>query len=411
MKIAYYIHHTTIAAGGVFTYSIAILNQLIKSHEIEKIIIITSNEVSETLNGYRKNDKIEIKVVDRNKLLVNLMLRIWFALYTSILIIQSLIPAKNFSARLKHLIAKINPYHKIVESSEIDIFHVPIQHSPIHMIKTPVIITMHDIQEYHFPEYFSLIERLRRVIKNNMAIYDSNHIVVSFKHVKNDIIKHFKNQEEKVSVCPPPFAEDWFLKQNESDWNVVQNKYNLKRKYILYPAATWAHKNHSKLLEAVKKIRDEDLEFDLICTGHKTAHYKILVKKLEELMLTEVAHFLGIVPEEDLISLYKNSSLVVIPTLYEAGSAPLYEAMRYSVPVICSNVTSLPDTMGNDEFLFNPQQVADISLLIKKMLTDDNLRQKNLSNSIDRMNYFRSQNYDYKLLKVYQTLIRKNSNT
>jgi len=204
MKIAYYIHHTTIAAGGVFTYSIAILKQLIKSPEIEKIIIITSKEVSETLNEFRNKDKLEIKVVDRNKFLVNLMLKIWYALYTAILKIQSFIPAKKFSTRLKQSIAKINPYQKIIESSEIDIFHVPVQHSPLYKTKTPVIITMHDIQEYHFPEYFSLIERLRRVIKNNMAILDSNHIIVSFNHIKNDIINHFNIEEEKVSICPPP---------------------------------------------------------------------------------------------------------------------------------------------------------------------------------------------------------------
>jgi len=191
MKIAYYIHHTTIAAGGVFTYSIAILKQIIKSPEIEKIIIITSREVSEKLNEFGNKDKLEIKIVDRYNFLINLRLRIWFALYTAILIVQNLIPVKKFSNWLKQSIAKINPYQKIVESSEIDILHVPIQHSPIYMIKAPLIITMHDIQEYHFPEYFSLIERLRRVIKNNMAIYDSNHIIVSFNHVKNDVIKHF----------------------------------------------------------------------------------------------------------------------------------------------------------------------------------------------------------------------------
>ena len=82
-----------------------------------------------------------------------------------------------------------------------------------------------------------------------------------------------------------------------------------------------------------------------------------MIEKISELNLSEAVHFLGIVPEEDLISLYKNSSLVVIPTLYEAGSGPLYEAMRYQVPVICSNVTSLPDTVSNDEFLFDPNDM------------------------------------------------------
>jgi len=405
MKIAYYIHHTTIAAGGVFTYSIAILKQLIKSPEIEKIIIITSQNVSEKLNEFRSYDRIEIKVVDRNKFIINLMLKIWFALYTVILIIQNLVPTKTISTKLKHSIAKTNPYNKIIESSKIDILHVPIQHSPILMIKTPIIITMHDIQEYHFPQYFSLIERLGRIIKNNMAIYDSNHIVVSFNHVKNDIIKNFNIQEEKVSICPPPFAEDWFLKKYESNWNEVQNKYDIKRKYILYPAATWEHKNHLKLIEALKKINDDGLEFDLICTGNKTAHYKIIFKKIEELNLTEMVRFLGIIPEEDLISLYNNSSLVVIPTLYEAGSAPLYEAMRYQVPVICSNVTSLPDTINNDEFIFNPNSIDEMVSLMKKMLTIKEFRRENVLNSKMRMDELRSEDYTYRFINVYKHII------
>ena len=272
------------------------------------------------------------------------------------------------------------------------------------MSKAPLIITMHDIQEYHFPEYFSLIERLRRVIKNKMAIYDSNHIIVSFNHVKNDIINHFNIKEEKVSICPVPFAEDWFLNKYESDWNEIQNKYDLKRKYILYPAATWAHKNHIKLLEAAKKIKDEGLEFDLVCTGNKMAHYKTIFKKIEELKLAEVTHFLGIVPEEDLISLYKNSSLVVIPTLYEAGSAPLYEAMRYQVPVICSNVTSLPDAIDNDEFLFDPTDTDAIAEKIKEGLEDADFRRRNIENSKLRMEYFKKIDYSINFTEVYQKI-------
>jgi len=122
-------------------------------------------------------------------------------------------------------------------------------------------------------------------------------------------------------------------------------------------------------------------------------------------MLTEATHFLGLVPEEDLICLYKNSSLVVIPTLYEAGSAPLYEAMRYQVPVICSNVTSLPETIGNEEFIFDPNEVSEIAIKIKKILMDSTFREKNLMNSIERINYFRSFNYVQNFTDVYKSIL------
>jgi len=239
-----------------------------------------------------------------------------------------------------------------------------------------------------------------------MAINDSNQIIVSFEHIKKDITKYFNIDSEKVSVCPPPFAEDWFLNKNESDWNQIQKKYNLKKKFILYPAATWEHKNHLTLLDAVKKIRDKGLDYELVCTGNKTKYFSILVKKTEVLQLSDSVHFLGIVPEEDLISLYKNSALVVIPTLYEAGSGPLYEAMRYQVPVICSNVTSLPDTVSNNEFLFDPKNVNELVMKIKSGLTDEDFRRRNVENSKQRMEYFRKINYSENFIDVYKKIIR-----
>ena len=85
--------------------------------------------------------------------------------------------------------------------------------------------------------------------------------------------------------------------------------------------------------------------------------------------------------------------LVVIPTLYEAGSGPLIESMRYRVPVICSNVTSLPDTINNDAFTFAPLNIDEIAALIMKGIKDEDFRKRNLENSERRMQYFESKDY------------------
>lgn len=407
MKIGYYIHHTTISAGGIFTYSIGILRELIKSNEIEKLVIITSTEVVERVKDFIKNDKIEFKVVNRKSLTTSIRLMTWYLFYLILLLSQSLIIFKIFLDAFKRTIAGFNPYQKIIASSDIDILHIPVQYSPIYRTEIPVVITMHDLQEYHFPSYFSLKERLSRKIKNKMAIFDSDHIIVSFNHVKNDINKFFKVDKEKISVCPPPFAENWFLEKNETEWEETAKKHNLKSKYLLYPAATWQHKNHVKLLEAFKIIRDDGLDYDLVCTGKKTAYYNnALLKKIEELNLSNYVHFLGIVPEEDLISLYKNTSLVVIPTLYEAGSGPLYEAMRYQVPVICSNVTSLPDTVGNNNFVFDPSNSGSITEKIKMGLTNEEFRKRNIENSKLRMDYFKKIDYSKHFIRAYQRVSR-----
>ncbi len=408
MKIGYYIHHTTISAGGIFTYSIGILRELIKSPDIKKLVIITSNEVAERLNEFRKIDKVEIETIDRKSSTIKFRLFVWYSFYLMTVVIQSIIPVTIFFNSIKHAIAKLSPYQKIFASKGLDVLHVPVQYSPIYKTEVPVIITMHDLQEYHFPEYFSMKEKISRKLKNKMGITDSDHIIVSFNHVKRDIINFFNIGEENVSVCPPPFAENWFVKEKETEWKEIVKKYNLKRKYLLYPAATWQHKNHLKLLEAFKAIRDDGLDYDLVCTGNKTDFYYNTIKnRIEELNLSDAVYFLGIVPEEDLIGLYKNTSLAVIPTLYEAGSGPLYEAMKYQIPVICSNVTSLPDTISNDDFTFNPNDVEKLAHKMKKGLEDEGFRKRNIENSKMRMEYYEKIDYSGNFINVFQNVSRE----
>ena len=96
----------------------------------------------------------------------------------------------------------------------------------------------------------------------------------------------------------------------------------------------------------------------------------------------------------------------MIPTLYEAGSGPLYEAMKYKVPVICANTTSLPETVSNAKYVFNPSDVNELSVLIIKMLSDENERRENVNNSEKRMKELGQKNYFKSFKDVYFFLIK-----
>jgi len=405
MKVGFYIHHTTISAGGVFTYTIGILKELLKSKEIDKVIIITSSEVNEKLKEILSDSKLQVVNINRNDLTIKSKLYVYFLLLTLSILLKKIIPSKKLIESLIHISNKINPYTKVLLENDLSVFHVPVQYSPVYKIKVPVIITMHDLQEYHYPEFFSTKEKIHRKINNQIAIFYSYHIAVSFKHVKEDILKFFKVNTEKVSVCPPPFSESWFLSKDESTWDKLSARFGLKKKYLLYPAATWKHKNHLSLIRVLKKLREQENDVELVCTGNKTKYFNEIQSVIDELDLSKAVHFLGIVSEEDLIGLYKNSSLVVIPTLYEAGSGPLYEAMRYGIPVVCSNVTSLPETMGNNEFLFNPDNSEEMLTRIKLGLYDEEFRKRNVQNSQDRMRVLEKNNYAECFVNTYKKIL------
>ncbi|MFZ0455992.1 MAG: glycosyltransferase family 1 protein [Ignavibacteriaceae bacterium] len=410
MKIGLYIHHSTIKAGGIFTYSIGVLRLLLSSEDIEKIYLIYSPGIRNELSDIIKHKKIESVEIDREIFYVKYPFMISFFLHDIYLLIKNYFPESNSFNFLKKLSFFINPYRFKLDRINFDILHVPRQHSPVYNLKRPIIITMHDVQELHFPEFFSSQERLQRAFDNKKSIEESKHIIVSFDHIKNDLIKYFRVNNDKVSVCPPPFSSDWFAHNKFTDLNEIKTRYNLKEEFILYPAATWPHKNHLALIEALNILRQKGKNIQLICTGNKKEYFKdVIQKRLIEFNLQEEIKFLGIVPESDLISLYKLTRLVVIPTLYEAGSGPLYEAMRYSIPVICSNVTSLPDTMNNDEFVFNPNDPAEISEMIKKGIADEEFRKRNVENSRLRMEIFSKNDYTSNFINTYKKIINKSS--
>lgn len=407
MKIGFYIHHTMLKAGGIFTYSIGVLRLLLKAKEIDKIVIITTPEVKNALLEIIDNKKIEFSLLDRENSFNKIKLFLSFFLYDTSIIYEHYFTKSKLLNNLKSISDFLNPYKRIIKSNNIKLLHVPIQYSPIYKTSVPVITTMHDVQEFHFPEFFTASERLHRAINSFKSVSESDHIIVSFDHIKSDLMKYYSIPENKVSVCPPPFADDWFATKKETDWQTLEKKYSLTKKYLLYPAATWPHKNHIRLLEALKEVQKRTPDLNLICTGNKTDYYDIIHKKILEFGLENSVKFLGIVPEEDLIGLYKRSELVVIPTLYEAGSGPLYEAMKYKVPVICANTTSLPETVSNAKYIFNPTDVNELSELIIKMINDENEKRENVSNSEKRMKELGGRNYLESFGKVYNIISNK----
>ncbi|MFM6269887.1 MAG: glycosyltransferase, partial [Dolichospermum sp.] len=100
--------------------------------------------------------------------------------------------------------------------------------------------------------------------------------------------------------------------------------------------------------------------------------------------------------------LYKNCALVVVPTLYEAGSFPLLEAMFLEVPVICSSVTSLPETIGDSRFIFDPLNIEEMGNLIVNMLNDEPLRMANIKNNQARIEKLTKINTFDNILNVWK---------
>jgi glycosyltransferase involved in cell wall biosynthesis len=385
MKIGYWLGSASIHGGGTSPYAWRILDLLLssaKNSNIEIFVLCTDEvrkECIELINKHQVDAKISIIKS------VNLIER--FVKLLGVLLAKFLTKLKCDKKLLS-----FDPLYRWFCSLDIDVLYIPYQTAPVYELPYPYLVTMHDVQELHFPEFFSPEERAWRAEHYWKSLKYASGVIVSFTHVKQDLIKYFRLDESKVHVCPPPYNQINLTSPSQNESESYCEKYTGLKNFILYPAQTWEHKNHLALIKALEFIKDKYKQsVNLVCTGKKNIDYfHVIEKHLNTSPISEQVHFMDIVPEPELYWLYENCSLVVIPTLYEAGSFPLLEAMFLETPVICSNVTSLPDTIKDQRFIFDPLNIEQIGELIFVMLKNRNLIDENISNSRDRTKYLKS---------------------
>lgn len=254
-----------------------------------------------------------------------------------------------------------------------DVIHFPFQsYEPCGL---PTIYNPHDLQHLHHPEFFTRPEIELRENLYPSACRAAHTVVVASEFVKRDVVERYHIEPQKIQVIPwaPPSLPE---SSNADDFSTLRRKYALsERAFALYPAMTWEHKNHVRLLEALARLRDRDgLEIPFVFTGYKTDFWSRVERRMNELGLGGQVKFLGMVPREDLSALYREAQFVFVPTLFEAASAPLFEAWQHGAPVACSSVTSLPEQAAGAALLFDPFDVETIARALARMTTEESLR-------------------------------------
>jgi len=277
---------------------------------------------------------------------------------------------------------------------------------PYHM-KKPYIVTIHDIQQEYYPEFFTLKERISRKIVYKTG-QKSNIVVCESEYVKKDIIRFLKVPEKNIFIIPsPPPLCIQHKKLEEHKYEECRLKYDLPNKYVFYPAQFWHHKNHINLVRAIKRIKDKHgEEINLILVGSKKNNFDNVMRKIQILGLQNQVKYLGYVPDEDMPYLYKLSTALVMPTLFESVSIPIWEAFYLGVPVVSSNVCALPEQVGDAGLLFDPHNIEDLAEKIYKIWMDEGLRKFFVEKGFERIRNMTLENYAKEWDKIIEEALK-----
>lgn len=288
------------------------------------------------------------------------------------------------------------------ESLGCDVIHFPYQHFVVCAL--PTIYNPHDLQHLHYPQFFT-----QSIIAWRETIYPAGchfacTVVAGSQWVKQDIIECYHVNPDKIQVIPWAPPTQAYPEPTAETLANVGEKYRLDTPFALYPSVTWEHKNHIRLLEAMALLRDRDgLSVRLVCTGYQYGFWPRIEELLLSLGLQDQAKFLGVVPGEDLRALYQLAAFVVIPSLFEAASGPVFEAWQEGTPVACSTVTSLPEQAGDAALLFDPLSVDAIADAAAQMATNAELRESLRQRGAKRLEDFSWE----RTAKTYRAVYRR----
>ncbi len=228
----------------------------------------------------------------------------------------------------------------------LDAVHYPLTIA-LPTLDLPTAVTVHDLQHLDHPELFSRAERLFRRRTHERSARNADAVIVPSQFVRRRAIELLGLPPERVHAIP---------------WGVDHARFHPgdepREPFLLYPARPWPHKNHARLFKAFALLRRERPELRLVLTGGghegRPAPAGVDVR--------------GLVPGEELASLYRRTACLVFPSLYEGFGQPPLEAMASGAPVAASNIPAIAETAGDAAALFEPTEPEDIAAIVAGVL-------------------------------------------
>jgi glycosyltransferase involved in cell wall biosynthesis len=265
-----------------------------------------------------------------------------------------------------------------VERADVDVMHFAFQAGFLTAI--PSIYHPHDLQHVHLPEFFEPRTRRWRELWYGTLCRQASMVAVASSWTKRDVEGHFNLEPDKVRVVPwaPPTAAYRHVSPERAA--ALRAQLGVPTRYMFYPAQTWPHKNHVNLLRAMARLRDDGVDVALVASGLQTEHFASIRAEQSRLGLEAVVQWPGFVSADELVALFAGATAVIVPSRFEAASAPLWEAFQAGVPAACSTVTSLPDQAGDAALLFDPDDVPGMADAIRRLWTDPILRSQLVGN-------------------------------
>jgi len=260
-----------------------------------------------------------------------------------------------------------------------DVYHHPHFDMPLWQT-VPSVLTVHDVKYIRHPDYFperSLIKKIymKRILA--ISLQRSKHVIAVSENTKKDLLDLFNIPEAKITVIHHGLSENIALNGPSVGDSVVLKKFGVRGRFILFVGERRPHKNIVNLIRAFKILLSEfGSDFQLVIVGKPYAEYRGSENEVSTEGISDHVLFTDYLNDHDLRLFYRNAEMLVLPSFYEGFGFPIIEAMELGIPVAGANCTSIPEIIGEAGLLFNPNDIQEMALMMKRLLKDQKLKER-----------------------------------
>ncbi|AXC83637.1 glycosyltransferase family 1 protein [Salmonella enterica subsp. salamae] len=283
------------------------------------------------------------------------------------------------------------------------IFHGPNFYLPYRLERA--VATFHDISIFTCPEYHPQ-DRVRYMEKSLRESLSSAKLILTVSDFsRQEMIRMFNYPSERIITTTLACSSD-YIPRRQMECQAVLQKYQLEWQcYGLYIGTLEPRKNIRGLLQAYQMLPMETrMRYPLILCGYHGWEDDTLWQIVEKSKREGWLRYLGYVPDNDLPYLYAAARSFIYPSFYEGFGLPVLEAMSCGIPVVSSNVSSLPEVAGDAGLLSEPNDIDAISAHILQSLQDEQWRKTAIARGFVQARQFSWENCAAQTINAYKLI-------
>lgn len=276
----------------------------------------------------------------------------------------------------------------------------------------PLVVTIMDLAFLRYPQDFRPQDLQQLKSWTEHSVHQAAHILAISEATKRDIMAFYGIKEGKITVTYPGYDRERFktydVRFKNKAREKVESKYGISDKYLICVGTLQPRKNLVRLMQAFSQTIRVFPKIQLVLVGKKGWLYEEIFAAVKRLGLEKRVIFTGFASDEEELELMVSAQALVLPSLFEGFGIPVVEAMACGVPVVVSQVSSLPELAGKSGvYIKNPQSVKEISeALVKVLELPQGKKQALVAKGLEQVKQFSWEECGKQTLRVLQKVAK-----